>query len=360
MTAKSPGLTQILKQMHRLWSRTTGRAKWRLAVLALALKKAEKKREKLLREKGWLVPIGLGLSPTMKCELHCTGCYARSYPRDRELPLPVWDRFIGQAVDAGVFFFVVTGGEPLERPEIIDIFEKYRSVLFLLVTNGLKIDETVAARLARSGNVMPMVSIEGFERETDQRRGPGMYRQITKTLQILKEHKMLFGFSATVTKNNIAVLGSEKFLDDMVARGCTAGFYNDLIPIRPEDFRLLPEPEAAIKFRSSLKKWRQKKPILLVHLPDDEYDEAGYCRAVRGGSMHINTQGFVEPCPFAHVARENIKTSSAAEIFRSPFLEAIRRHPTVLKHGSVGCALVSNRDELDLLARRHRAQTTEI
>ena len=157
MTAKSPGLTQILKQMHRLWSRTTGRAKWRLAVLALALKKAEKKREKLLREKGWLVPIGLGLSPTMKCELHCTGCYARSYPRDRELPLPVWDRFIGQAVDAGVFFFVVTGGEPLERPEIIDIFEKYRIDLRRVLGSFL---EFTAEELQEFNDLQSMYYIE--------------------------------------------------------------------------------------------------------------------------------------------------------------------------------------------------------
>lgn len=359
MSDDLPGLTSILKQMFRLWSRTSFTAKWRLAVLGWHLKRAERRRKKLWREKRLLVPTGLGFSPTMKCALECAGCYARDYPRDRELPLNVWDRFLGQAVAAGVFFFVLTGGEPLERPEIITLFEKYRSALFLLVTNGLKIDESMARRLARLGNVMPMVSLEGFERETDQRRGAGMYTKIIKTLKILKNQKILFGFSATVTRNNTAILGADEFIDEMIAQGCTAGFFNDLIPVKRDDFALLPDQAAAKQFRHSLKRWRQSKPILLVHLPDDEYDAQGYCRAVRGGSMHVNAQGFVEPCPFAHVARENIEESSFEQILRSPFLAAIRQHPTVLKHGVVGCALVSNREELKKIARQYQARGTE-
>ncbi len=359
MSDNLPGLTQILKQMFRLWSRTGWSAKWRLVVLGWHLKQTEKRRRQLWLEKKLLVPMGLGLSPTMKCDLACQGCYARNYPRGRELPLAVWNRFLGQAVDSGVFFFVVTGGEPLERPEILNLFENYPSALFLLVTNGLKIDETLACRLARLGNVMPMVSVEGFEPETDQRRGKGMYRNILKTLEILKKQKILFGFSATVTKNNAAVLGSDRFIDEMIDRGCTAGFYNDLIPVQAEDFSLLPDKSAAENFRWNLKNWRQRKPILLVHLPDDEYDEQGFCRAVRSGAMHVNAQGFVEPCPFAHVARENISDCSFEQILGSPFLTAIRQHPTMLKQGDVGCALVSNRAELNLLMKKHQAQPTE-
>jgi len=91
---------------------------------------------------------------------------------------------------------------------------------------------------------------------------------------------------------------------------------------------------------------------------DDEYDKTGRCMAVSGGSMHINAQGWVEPCPFAHFARENIKDHSFREILRSPFLEAIRKHPTVLQHGAIGCSLVNNRAILEEIAKTTHARAT--
>jgi MoaA/NifB/PqqE/SkfB family radical SAM enzyme len=144
----------------------------------------------------------------------------------------------------------------------------------------------------------------------------------------------------------------------MIDLGCVAGFFNEFIPLTSEELSLMPDENQQTLFRDNLSRMRKEKPILLVHLPDDEYSETERCIAVGSGAMHINAQGDVEPCPFAHFARENVNDRSFREILRSPFLRAIREHPTVLRRGEIGCSLVSNHEVLEEIAGKTGARGT--
>jgi MoaA/NifB/PqqE/SkfB family radical SAM enzyme len=177
-------------------------------------------------------------------------------------------------------------------------------------------------------------------------------------MELCRSRKMIFGFSTVCTNTNIDYVGSSVFIDTMVRAGCTLGFYNELIPIEQEDLRFLPAVEQTDRFKKELAVHRKEKPIVLINLPEDEYDAQGRCMAVGRGAMHINAGGWVEPCPFAHYARENINTHSFREILASPFLQALRDHPYALQHGEIGCALVSNRGILEDIARQTGAQKT--
>jgi MoaA/NifB/PqqE/SkfB family radical SAM enzyme len=128
------------------------------------------------------------------------------------------------------------------------------------------------------------------------------------------------------------------------------------------DLALVPGKEQQKAFKINLERLRKEKPIVLVHLPDDEYGKDGKCMPVSTGSIHVNTQGYVEPCPFAHFARENTRINSFSEILQSPFLEAVRRHPTLLKRDSncYGCSLAGNRKLLEEVAQQTGAKSTEI
>jgi MoaA/NifB/PqqE/SkfB family radical SAM enzyme len=351
-------LAAMLVRMVRLWAGNPLGALWRVRRLVAGFLGAGLRRRRRGRRDGVLVPMGIGLSPTMRCNLNCVGCYARFHPRQEEMPFEVIQCIVASAEKAGVFLFVITGGEPYIRPEMLDLYRAHPRSCFLTVSNGTLIDEPTARAIAGSGNVFPMISIEGDEAQTDERRGKGVYRRVLACMQRLHAEGVLFGFSAVVTRKNAEILGSDRFVADMVARGCSAGFYNDLIPVDPEDLSLLPESEQAATFRARLGRLRRRYPILLVHLPDDEYDGQGRCLAVSGGAMHINALGFAEPCPFAQYARENLCSSSFEEALRSPFLRAIREHPTVLIHGAVGCSLVSNSHLLHEIAGRTGARPT--
>ena len=133
------------------------------------------------------------LSPSQRCNLQCTGCYAGSTNRTvSTLPYSVVDRIIGDVHDVfGRKFVVISGGEPFmyksDDKTLLDIFEKYNDVFFLVYTNGTLITPSIAQRLSQLGNVTPAISIEGYEQETDERRGKGVYNKIMKAMENLKK-----------------------------------------------------------------------------------------------------------------------------------------------------------------------------
>ncbi len=63
---------------------------------------------------------------------------------------------------------------------LLDLVERQPDDYFLVYTNGTFIDDETAARMRQLGNVTPAISVEGFEAETDARRGKGVHRQIVK------------------------------------------------------------------------------------------------------------------------------------------------------------------------------------
>jgi MoaA/NifB/PqqE/SkfB family radical SAM enzyme len=269
------------------------------------------------------------------------------------------EKLVSEAVSMGVFLFIITGGEPYMRPEMFSIYRRYRQALFITVSNGTLIDEACAERIAACGNIIPVLSIEGTEALTDAKRGRGTYQKVINAMARLKRRKILFGFSSVLTAHSIDVLGSKTFIETMLRQGCSVGFYNDHVPFEQEDYADLPAEEALSDFRSRLAVLRRSYPLVLVHLPDDEYDENNRCTAVKDGAVHVNAQGFAEPCPFAHYARENVMFSSFRQVLSSPFLSAIKKHPNALEKGAVGCALACKQQLLAELAEKTGAVPTK-
>ena len=101
---------------------------------------AARRRAALAREGVHVPPIAI-FSITNRCNLHCKGCYAQAIRGEtqEELSAEALRGIVSQAEELGVSFFVIAGGEPLVRPEIVDITRDFRRVIFLLVTNGLAV-----------------------------------------------------------------------------------------------------------------------------------------------------------------------------------------------------------------------------
>ena len=56
------------------------------------------------------------------------------------------------------------------HPELLDLFAAHPDCYFQVFTNGQLITDEIARELARLGNVTPLVSIEGSEIASDERR----------------------------------------------------------------------------------------------------------------------------------------------------------------------------------------------
>jgi hypothetical protein len=70
-----------------------------------------------------------------------------------------------------------------------------------------------ARRMAELGNITPCVPVEGFEAETDARRGSGVHRKILRAFENLRAAGVLYGISITVTRQSKGPVLSRLFVD---------------------------------------------------------------------------------------------------------------------------------------------------
>jgi len=281
-------------------------------------------RQHILRTEGFYPPFLLVISPTMRCNLRCVGCYAGAYPWDGELAPERLDRLIAEAKELGIHFITLTGGEPFLRADLLDLLAKHADVAFHIYTNGTRIDGAVAKRLAELGNAVPAISVEGFEAETDARRGKGTHAKIEGAMRALREAGCVYGFSATVTRQNADLLTSDAFIEHYLELGCYLGWFFLYMPVgRTPSLDRMPTPEQRNRLRQKTLAIRRRHPIFVADFWGDA-PLTGGCLA--GGRMyaHINHRGDVEPCVFAHFAVDNIHEKSLKEALNSPFFQAIR------------------------------------
>lgn len=98
------------------------------------------------------------------------------------------------------------------RRDIIEKAGNRPNILFPIFTNGTLLDDTYIRMLKKCRNLLPIFSIEGKEKQTDARRGEGVYEKVLSTMEQMQKEKLLLGSSVTVTKENLEALHSELFM----------------------------------------------------------------------------------------------------------------------------------------------------
>ena len=160
--------------------------------------------ERVGKKKGLHVPPILVFSVTSKCNLHCKGCYHQTLRQkpNSDISDERLKKAIAEAKELGISFIVFGGGEPLMRPSLLDIPNEYPEIMFLMFTNGLLINDAVLKKMNEKKNVIPLLSLEGYQTDTDERRGKGVYEMLQKSIAKLKENGMFWGTSLTLTRRN--------------------------------------------------------------------------------------------------------------------------------------------------------------
>lgn len=169
----------------------------------------------------------LTVSPTNFCNLACKDCYAGFIYNKKTLPFPIVSRIYTEMKEIfGSFFMVISGGEPTyykykdqksgKTFYLEDVLEKHNDTFNLMYTNGVRLadDRKFVKRIAELGNVTPAISVEGWEKTTDARRGKGMFKKIQKAQHNLNEFGIPHGISITVNRNNVEELFSDEFITE--------------------------------------------------------------------------------------------------------------------------------------------------
>jgi MoaA/NifB/PqqE/SkfB family radical SAM enzyme len=306
-------------------------------------------------KQGTHVPAFLIASITTRCNLRCTGCFALAQQRflETEMSAEQLRRMFAEADELGISIILLSGGEPLTRPEILDITQDFPGIIFPLFTNGLLINEDIIRRLKQQKHVIPVVSLEGDAKCTNHRRGQGVYEQLQHTLASLHAHHIFWGTSLTVTRENVAIVTTRSFISDLIGTGCRLIFFVDYAPAQPgTEALVLTEAERAEEARM-VAAFRSELPALFFAFPGDE-KLLGGCIGAGRGMLHISPSGRIEPCPAAPFSDVSLQEVSLKDALQSKLLRTIRAHHDRLDDETRGCALWKHRDWIADLAQEVR------
>jgi MoaA/NifB/PqqE/SkfB family radical SAM enzyme len=303
------------------------------------------RRKEFEAKTGVYPPDALLISPTMRCNLRCDGCYSGDYPQGEEMELETIDRVIAEGKEMGIYLVLFTGGEPFLRTGIFDLFQKHEDVGFQIYTNATLVDEKMVDRFAQLGNVMPAISVEGLQEHTDSRRGKGQFENDTRVMDLLREAGLFFAVSTTQTRFNTDILTSDEFIDFLVEKGCILMWNFYYVPIgRNPDLGMMATPQQRNKMRERLGYFRATKPMLFVDFWNDGHLTQG-CMAGGRKYLHINSRGDVEPCVFCHFASDNIREKSLLGVLRSPLFKEIRARQPFSENHMRPCMLIDHPDQ---------------
>jgi MoaA/NifB/PqqE/SkfB family radical SAM enzyme len=253
-----------------------------------------------------------------------------------------------EAEELGISFAVLAGGEPLVRPEIVDIVREHPRILSLMFTNGLLIDDDMLARFKAQRNLIPVISLEGYEEDTDGRRGQGVYGYLKAIIPRLRDNGIFYAVSLTVTRSNFDTVTGEAFVQNLLDLGCQMIFYLEYTPIREgtEDWVITEKQRA--RLADTTETYRRQYPALFVAVPVDE-DRFSGCLAAGRGFVHISADGNLEACPFAPFSDTNLRDAPLQEALQSELLRVIRQHSEELEEGTGGCALWDQKERINAL-----------
>ena len=324
---------------------------------AASARKASGKRKKA-EEAGEHIPPFLIASITSKCNLHCAGCYSRCNHATvdaepvRQLTDEDWLKVFDEADELGISFILLAGGEPMLRRGVIEAAATKKNILFPIFTNGTFMDERYFELFDKNRNLIPIMSIEGKKKVTDQRRGRGVYDSLIANMDEIKKRGLIFGASVTVTTENINEVTSEEFLKELSDRGCKAVIFVEYVPVTDESKNLAPGDVERDFLKKEIDYLREAKPeMVYISFPGDEKGSGG-CVAAGRGFFHINSHGGAEPCPFSPYSDVNIKNTSLKDAMHSPLFLALQSGDVLTDDHEGGCVLYEKRELVEEIMRK--------
>ena len=317
-------------------------------------------RHKSRLKRGEVFPPFLYVSIINSCNLRCQGCWVDVAHKQKTIDPPAFRKLIREAKQMGNSFFGIVGGEPFMHPQLLDMLAEFPECYFQIFTNGHFITDERAKRIRELGNVTPLISVEGTEIISDERRGrTGVLSKTMEGLQNCLNNGVFTGVCTSLCRTNIDDLLREVWIDRLIEMGVLYTWFHVYRPMGPNpNADLCLSPEQAMKARKFVVDMRAKKPIVII---DAYYDGEGQalCPAATGISHHINPWGDIEPCPIVQFSKESIHTTAEdGRTLKEKFLKSdyLREFRAVAAEATRGCIVLERPDLLKALVEKHGAK----
>ncbi len=274
-------------------------------------------------------PLALVAELTHRCPLHCVYC---SNPlelqvRSAELATEDWSRVFREAAEAGVLQADFTGGEPLARPDIVELVRNARAAgLYVsLITSGIPMDEARLEALVQAGLDHVQISFQGAREETaNEISGTKSHAQKLRVLEWLKRYRIGLTLNFVIHRRNFDQLEEMLAIVESSGAGCvefaSVQYYGWAFANRDKLLPSRQQLDACVEFMKKAED-RLRGRTRVVFVVPDYY--AKYPKPCVGGwgrkLMLITPSGDALPCHAAQVipglSFENVKDRGLREIW---------------------------------------------
>jgi heme b synthase len=171
---------------------------------------------------------------TRSCNLACVHCRASALcgPYAGELDTAGCKKLLDEIAAFSKPVIILTGGEPLLRPDIFEIadYGNQKGLRMVMATNGTLVTEEIARKLVDVGIMRVSISIDGLNAESHDkfRKVPGAFAGTMVGIEAMKKVGLEFQINTTITKANLDQI--KGIFDLTVSLGAVAHHIFLLVP----------------------------------------------------------------------------------------------------------------------------------
>jgi len=241
---------------------------------------------------------------TKRCNKHCKYCYSNFHGESQKIDDYVLDLIIDFARKEYKHIFL-TGGEPTLDHRVFSLAERNPDIMFFMFTNGSTITEDYAKRLSCSGNLVPILGIDGSSQSMhDCFKGEGSYREIMRAIERFNENNVSWGYISMITEINARDVLDQKFVENMKKKGAFIARYLEYLPVGPHAKR-----EFILSGETYYLLEKRKKEI--IESGDIYIQETVQNKCT--GLLSFDVNGNIKKCPFFHYAKHNVTDGNIKE-----------------------------------------------
>lgn len=273
-------------------------------------------RKKMIRDASKLhIPVHGEFELTSQCNLSCEMCYVKEYMRKKELSTGEWKKVFKSAVDKGMLFALLTGGEILTRKDFVELYNYLYDlgVKITLYTNGTLITEEICEVLVKRPPDHVSITLYGSSNET--------YEAITKVKNgftlVNRGIDLLIKNKINLALRTIPLKKIYQEIDDLInyvkSKNMVMGYTLYVGPRRnscnePLDFRL--NPNELVDFEQKFLKAFGSKSYREFRKSNDGFS----CAALKS-AFFITWEGFMQPCALLSNPGKKVTSDSFASVW---------------------------------------------
>jgi radical SAM protein with 4Fe4S-binding SPASM domain len=291
------------------------------------------------------VPLVLSWNVTRQCNLKCPHCYINATDKKpiNELTTEEAKNLIDQICEVSKPLLILSGGEPLLRPDIYELirYGASKGLKMGLGSNGSLIDDAAAKKLKQASIETVSISLDShIPDQHDEFRGvEGSWEKAVNAIKALRKNGVLVQVNTTLTQQNYDQI------DDIMSLAESIGVENFhlffLVPtgrgvkiadISPAKYESMIKTSFGKTARHKLNVRPSCAPQFMRIAKDMGLDMSRWIRGCIAGLYYcrVYPNGDVNPCPYLPIKLGNIREKSFKEIwFNSDMFKTMRDFNTL-------------------------------